>query len=78
MEASRQLEGVFLQYFTRALRGTVPEGGNANAPGAELYGSLLDEHLARMLAEKSGSGLAEALYRQLAGDVVTPTERGGE
>ncbi|MEQ1856948.1 MAG: rod-binding protein [Longimicrobiales bacterium] len=79
MEASRRLEGVFLQYFTQALRSTVPDGGHADAPGAELYGSLLDEHLAQMLAGRSGSGLAESLYRQISGEAWIPThERGGE
>lgn len=77
LEASRQLEGVFLQYFTRALRSTLPGGGHASAPGAELYGSLLDEHLAQLLAGRSGSGLAESLFRQLSGQAEIPTHGGG-
>jgi len=64
-QASEDLEGVFVQYLTKARRGTVPGGGNPDAPGAEMYGSLLDEHLAQAVASDSSSGIAEALYRQL-------------
>ena len=68
-QAAEDMEGVFVQHLTRALRATVPNGGNPDAPGADLYGSLLDEHLAEVLAKDANSGIAEALYRQLSGGV---------
>ena len=74
-EASREMEGVFVQHLTRALRATVPGGGNPDAPGAELYGSLLDEHLAVIVASDTRTGIAEALYRQLSG--LAGLEAGG-
>jgi flagellar protein FlgJ len=66
-EAAEQMEGVFIQHLTRALRATVPDGGNPDAPGADMYGALLDEHLASVVATDTRTGIAEALYRQLSG-----------
>lgn len=66
-DAAEQMEGVFVQHLTRALRATVPDGGNPDAPGADMYGSLLDEHLAAVVATDTRTGIAEALYRQLSG-----------
>jgi len=65
MDAAVQLEGVFIQQLMKALRSTIPSQGNPDAPGADLYSSLLDEHLADMVATDSRTGLADALYRQL-------------
>lgn len=77
MMASRALEGAFLQYLTQALRSTVPNEGHADAPGAELYDSLLDDHLSQMLADHTSTGIAEALYRQLSGQTSSTTHQGG-
>jgi flagellar protein FlgJ len=78
-EACEGLEGVFVQHLMKSLRSTVPNGGNPDAPGADLYGSLLDEHLAQTIAGDGTMGIADALYRQLtslprssAGEGVEP------
>jgi len=71
-EASRALEGVFVSYLTSALRASVPNGGNPDVPGAEMYGSLLDEHLSAVVANDTNSGIAEALYRQLTAGASAP------
>lgn len=75
MTACRELEGVFLSHLTRALRDTLPDHGSVDAPGADVYGSMLDDHLANVMARDGSSGLAEALYRQLA-DVSIPRTSG--
>ena len=77
-EASKQLEGVFVQYLMKALRDTVPNQGHADAPGADVFGSLLDEHLAQVIADDTHSGIAEALYRQLAPAAAASSEGGTE
>lgn len=64
-EATEQMEGVFVSHLMKAMRSTVPNGGNPDAPGADLYGSLLDEHFAQIIASDTQGGIAEALYRQL-------------
>lgn len=66
LEAARALEGVFAQHLVQAMRATVPGGGNPDAPGADLYGALLDEHLAQTVAGDTRTGIAEAIYRQLS------------
>lgn len=75
-KASEDMEGVFIGYLTRALRATVPNGGNPDAPGADMYGSLLDEHLAQSVANDTRTGIAEALYRQLASRFITSQGEG--
>jgi Rod binding domain-containing protein len=78
LEATRQLEGVFMQYLTQALRSTVPNGGHADAPGADIYDSLLDEHLSQVLANHTKTGIAEALYRQLDAGAADAPDQGKE
>lgn len=75
-KASEDMEGVFIGYLTRALRATVPNGGSPDAPGADMYGSLLDEHLAQSVASDTRTGIAEALYRQLASRFITSQGEG--
>lgn len=77
-DATEQMEGVFVSYLMKALRSTVPNGGNPDAPGADLYGSLLDEHMAQVIANDTNGGIAEALYRQLSTMVQTDSGEGSE
>ncbi|MEM7416462.1 MAG: rod-binding protein [Gemmatimonadota bacterium] len=74
--AAEQMEGLFMQHLTSALRATVPGGGNPDAPGADMYASLLDEQLAHTVAEDTSSGIAEALYRQLSGALPAESNEG--
>ena len=66
-DATVALEGVFARELVKALRGTVPEGGSPDAPGGQLYTSLLDDHLADVLAGENGLGLSSAMLKQLVG-----------
>lgn len=66
-EATVALEGVFARELVKALRGTVPEGGSPDAPGGQLFTSLLDDHLADVLAGENGLGLSSAMLKQLMG-----------
>lgn len=71
-EAAQALEGVFAQHLVKAMRTTVPGGGSPDAPGADLYGALLDEHLAQTVAGDTRSGIADAIYRQLTAGASPP------
>ncbi len=64
-DATVALEGVFARELVRALRGTVPGGGSPDAPGGELYTSLMDDHLADVLAGDDGLGLSRIMLKQL-------------
>jgi len=65
-QAAEDMEAVFMHHLTSAMRATVPGGGHPDAPGADMYASMLDEHLADALAADTNTGIAEALYRQLS------------
>ena len=67
--AARQLEGVFVEQLFKAMRETVPREGLADGgAGEEMFTGMLDQHLAGGLPETwGGSGLSEALFRQLRG-----------
>lgn len=68
-DATIALESVFARELVRALRGTVPAGGSPDAPGADLYTSLLDDHLAEVLTGDRGLGLSAVMLKQLLGGV---------
>ena len=72
-QASRDLEGVFVEQLFKAMRETVPEnslfGGGA---GEEMFTSMMDSHFATQVPEQWESGMAEALYRQLRAALGSP------
>jgi len=64
---AHEMEGVFLDQLFKAMRASVPKGGLIDdAPGEEMFTSLMDERLASEAAERMRRGMGEALYRQLA------------
>jgi flagellar protein FlgJ len=66
-KASHDLEGVFVNELFKAMRDTVPEDGILSQDsGQEMFTSLMDTRLSETYAEKSQSGLGEALYHQLS------------
>ena len=63
-----QLQGVFIQQLFKAMRDTVPESGSAfGRAGQEMFGGIMDEHLAEEAAAQLSRDLGQALYRQLSG-----------
>ncbi len=66
--ATTMLESSFYNEMFKAMRDTVPEGGVlSGGSGEEMFSSMLDQHVADAAASRVERGLAEALYRQLAG-----------
>lgn len=66
-----QLEGVFIQQLCQAMRATVPDEGLAGGgSGEQMFTGLLDEHLAQGAAHRVGGALADALVRQLRGQLA--------
>lgn len=75
-ETAGQLEGLFVQQLFKAMRETVPTGDGIVSGGAgeDMFTGLMDQHLAAETPNQWGGGIAEALYRQLRGQVAeTPT-----
>lgn len=65
-KAAVQFEAVFVRQMLAAMRATVPESGLIDGGQAEdLFAGMLDGHLADVMASRTGSGLADAIYRQL-------------
>lgn len=66
-KAAQDLEGVFVAELFKAMRATVPQDGiMGEAPGQDLFQSMMDDRVADLYAGRSKSGLGEALYRQLS------------
>jgi flagellar protein FlgJ len=67
-QACQKLESVFISYLLESMRKTVPETGYVSGKGIQtnIYTSMMDEGIARVIAEGPGIGLAAVLYRQLS------------
>lgn len=64
--ACREFESFFIYYLLKVMRQTVPkvhlcDGGQ----GEEMYQSLMDQEMSRMLAASGGIGLAELLLERI-------------
>lgn len=71
-ETAGQLEGLFVQQLFKAMRETVPTGDGIVSGGAgeDMFTGLMDQHLAADTPNQWGSGIAEALYRQMRGQTA--------
>jgi flagellar protein FlgJ len=68
-EVAKQFEGLFLQEMVKSMRkaGDVfAEGNYLNSKQSEFYREMFDSQLSLTLSQKQGTGLAEALVRQLS------------
>lgn len=64
--AAQQFEAVFLQMVLKSMRAATPQDGMFDNDQTRLYQELLDGQLSQVLAARGGTGLAEALVRQLS------------
>ena len=66
-QASQELEAIFLQQMVSAMQRTVPrdDGVLKRSQAEELFQGMLDEELAKVMAESGEMGLARTLYEQL-------------
>ncbi|NLJ68815.1 MAG: metalloendopeptidase, partial [Firmicutes bacterium] len=66
-QASQELEAIFLQQMISVMQRTVPrdEGILKRSQAEELFQGMLDEELAKIMAESGETGLARSLYQQL-------------
>jgi flagellar protein FlgJ len=74
-KVARDLEGVFVEQMFKAMRETVPEGGVTDGGSGEaMFTGMLDQHLSAATPARWEHGLAEVLYRQLAGRLPAGAE----
>jgi flagellar protein FlgJ len=67
-EACTEFEAIFLGHMLRCMKATVPEGGLIDRSSAHrIFEEMLDEQIAREMAQTHSLGLAETLLRSLVG-----------
>ena len=78
-EVAKQFEGLFLQEMVKSMRkaGDVfAEGNFLNSKQSEFYREMFDNQLSLTLSQKQGTGLAEALVRQLSRQIPGMNQNG--
>lgn len=70
---AQELESVFYAQLFQAMRQTVPSEGGLleQSTGEQMFTGMLDEQVARFAAERSDSGLAAAMTKQLGRNLPT-------
>jgi len=64
----REFESIFVKIMIKEMRSTVQKDGLLSGGWAEeVFSDMLDDEYAASMSETAGFGLAEQLYRQLAG-----------
>lgn len=80
-EVARQFESLFLSEMLKSMRkaGDVfAEGNYLNSSQSEFYRDMFDSQLSLTMAKGQGTGLAEALVRQLGQQVPGLDDQGGK
>lgn len=79
VEVAKQFEGLFLSEMVKSMRkaGDVfAEGNYLNSQQSEFYREMFDNQLSLTLSQKQGTGIAEALVRQLSRQIPGMDEKG--
>ncbi len=72
--ACQEFESLFLAYLLKTMREANTEGGLfGEGLGGDIYESLFEAEVARKIAQNGGLGLADILYRNLAGQARQQT-----
>jgi len=59
-------ESVFLYYVLKTMRDTVPKSGFIDGKnGEDIYRSMMDQEVAKSMADKRESGISDMLFKQL-------------
>lgn len=71
----QEFEAILTQSLFKGMRATVPAGGLVErGMGTEIFEEMMDVEVAKKAAQGQGLGIADALYRQLQGDLPLPAE----
>ena len=67
--ACKEFESVFIAYLMKNMRKTVPKTESLSGGlSQDVYMSMMDEQVARVVAKGPGIGLAASIYRQFSQD----------
>ena len=62
---SKQFESIFVHQLLKSMRSTVQKTGLFDSHATNMYESLHDEEIAKLMTEQKGIGLADVIYRDL-------------
>lgn len=71
--AAKQFEALFLQMALKAMRDATPKDSMFDSEQTRMYQSMLDQQLALEMSQGRGTGLSDAIYRQLGGKTELPS-----
>ena len=63
---SKQFESIFVHQLLKSMRSTVQKTGLFDSHATDMYESMQDEEIAKLMTEQKGIGLADVIYRDLA------------
>ncbi len=66
LEAAQDFEAIFVRQLLKTMRSTLTTGGMFGSGSiGEIYSDIMDNAVAEKIAERSGLGLAESIYKQM-------------
>ncbi|OGO79593.1 MAG: hypothetical protein A2Y23_09495 [Clostridiales bacterium GWB2_37_7] len=75
MEASKNLEAVFVNMMFKQMQNTVPKSGLTDGGmGEETFKDMLFEKYAEEATKGSGLGLAQIIFKQLSKNLINKSE----
>ncbi len=61
-----EFEAIFINQILKAMRKTIPQSGFfKKESGRELFESLFDSEISRIVSQKGGFGLGKILYKKM-------------
>ena len=63
---SKQFESIFVQQLLKSMRSTVQKTGLFDSHATNMYESLYDEEMSKLMTKQKGIGLADIIYKDLA------------
>lgn len=74
-KACQDFEALLLKQLLTTMRKSVPKDGLFKTGYAEdMYNSMYDDKLAEDMAHGKGIGIADILYKQLSGEIISSTK----
>jgi len=71
-KAAEGFEAIFIRQLLKTMRSTLSGGGIfGEGSVGEIYGDMMDNTLADILAKRDALGIADSLYRQLVKEIET-------
>ena len=77
---AHQFESIFVHQLLKSMRSTVQKSGLCDSHATQMYESLYDEEMAKLMTEKRSIGLADIVYKDLVRleDIIKKNQPMGE